>query len=100
MRRLRISTQPISMIRSPSLAFKPVVSVSRTICLARGYSFICQPIGSFVLRVPGVASHPVPFDVVQRRELVQAFPQIDVLDRLLVGGAPVAPLPVVHPLGD
>src|SRR5258708_11597037 len=106
MRRLMISTQPISMIRSPSLALSPVVSVSRTICLAVIFHFgarypsVRQPVGALVLRVPGVAPHPVPFDLVQGRELVQALPQVKILDRLLVCGSPVALLPVVHPLRD
>src|SRR5258706_9814316 len=101
MRRLRISMQPISITRSPSLAFRPVVSVSRTICLAvNGDSLVRQPVGSFVLHVAGVAFHPMPLDLMQRRELVQASPQVDVLDRLPVSGAPAAALPGSHPLGD
>src|SRR5258708_6673496 len=106
MRRLRISMQPISMIRSPSLAFNPVVSVSRTICLvtrdpsSRRNSLVGELVRPFVLGVPGVALHPVPFDPVPSRQLVEALPQVDILDRLLAGGAPVAPFPVVHPLGD
>src|SRR5258707_2020664 len=106
MRRLMISTQPISMIRSPSLALSPVVSVSRTICLAVIFQFsarypsVRQSVGPLVLRVPGVPPHPMPFDPVRGRELVQALPQVDVLDRLLVRGPPVTPLPVVHPFRD
>ena len=34
------------------------------------------------------------------RGCVEALPQIDVLHRLLVGGAPAVPLPAVDPLGD
>src|SRR3954462_911075 len=106
MRRLRISTQPISMIRSPSLALRPVVSVSSTICLLnrripRGrYSFIGEPVGPFVLGMASVALHPMPLYLMERRQCIQLFPQIDIFNRLLVRGEPAASLPVVHPLGD
>src|SRR5205823_12783817 len=32
--------------------------------------------------------HPVPFHIVQGRQLVEPLPQVDILHRLLVGGAP------------
>src|SRR5687767_10768859 len=100
MARLRISTQPISMMRSPSLALRPVVSVSRTICLSTWNAFVGETVRPFVLDVSGVALHPVPLDVVLRRQLVELAPQVGVLHRLLVGGAPAAPLPVVDPQRD
>src|SRR5688572_23856785 len=108
MRRLRSSTQPISMMRSPSFGLSPVVSVSSKICLTCipylipgcGAAPICQSVCPLVLRVAGVPPDPVPFYVVLRRELVQAAPQVLVLHRLLVGGAPAAPLPVEDPDGD
>src|SRR5712692_7960337 len=101
MRRSTISTQPISIIRSPSFGSSPVVSVSRTICLfITGNALIRQQIRAFVLRVAGMALYPVPFHVVQRGELVEAPPQVLVLYRLLVGGAPAAPLPVEDPGRD
>src|ERR1700740_1265196 len=101
MRRLRISTQPSSITRSPSLGFSPVVSVSRTICLAPiRYPAVRQLVRPLVLRVAGMAPHPVPLHFVQGRQLVEPPPQVDVLHRFLVGGAPAAALPVVHPFGD
>src|SRR5258708_20011514 len=99
MLRLRISTHPSSMTRSPSLGFKPVVSVSSTICLALiRYSPVRQLVRPFVLRVAGMASHPVPFHVVHGCQLVEPLPQVDILHRFLVGAAPPPPLPVAHPL--
>src|SRR5687767_12162612 len=97
--RLRISTQPISMMRSPSLGLSPVVSVSRTICRKR-YPFICELVRSFVFRVSGVALHPAPFYVVFGRELIQLAPQILVFHFLLVRRAPALLFPRVDPLGD
>src|SRR5688572_32104830 len=99
MRRLRSSTHPISMMRSPSFGLSPVVSVSRKICII-WYPFVRQAVCPLVLRVPGVPPNPVPFYVVLGRELVQAAPQVLVLHRLLVGGAPAAALPVEDPDGD
>src|SRR5687768_15012002 len=99
MRRLRSSTQPISMMRSPSFGLSPVVSVSRKICLIR-YPFVGQAVCALVLRVARVSPYPVPFYVVLRRELVQAAPQVLVFHWLLVGGAPAAALPVEDPDGD
>src|ERR1700716_1558802 len=101
MLRLRISTHPSSMTRSPSLGFKPVVSVSSTICLAlTRYSPVRQLVGPLVLRVAGMVPHPVPFHVVQCRHLIEPPPQVDILHRFLVGGAPAAALPVVQPFRD
>src|SRR5687768_2777685 len=99
MRRLTISTQPISMTRSPSFGFSPVVSVSRTICLTR-YPPVSESVGSLVFRVSGVPFHPEPLDFMLLGKFVQLPPEILVLDRLLVGGAPAAALPAVNPLGD
>src|SRR3989442_12976459 len=101
MLRLRISTQPSSITRSPSLGFNPVVSVSSAICLALiRYPAVRQLVRPLVLRVTGMAPHPVPFHIVQGCQLVEPLPQVDILHRLLVGGAPAAALPVMHPFPD
>src|SRR3979409_2605546 len=101
MRRLRISTQPSSMTRSPSLGFTPVVSWSSTIRLALiRYPAVRQLVRPLVLRVAGMALHPVPLHVVQGRQLVEPPPQVDILHRLLVGAAPASALPVMHPIRD
>src|SRR5256885_13029369 len=98
MRRLRISTQPSSMTRSPSLGFNPVVSVSSTICLALiRYPAVRQLVRPLVLGVAGMPPHPVPLHIVHRRQLVEPLPQFDVLHRLLDDGTPTAPLPVIPP---
>src|SRR6266850_4154152 len=107
-RRERISTQPISMMRSPSLALRPVVSVSSTtwrvivigIPVQSWYSLIGQRVGAFIFRMPGMAAHPVPLYLMFGGELVELLPQVDILHRLLVGGAPAAALPVVDPARD
>src|SRR2546421_1526718 len=99
MLRLRISTQPISMIRSPFRASSPVVSVSRTICLNRD-PLVREPVGSLVLGMPRVPLHPVPFDGMARRRLIQRQPQVDVLHRLFVRGLPPAPFPAADPFRD
>src|SRR6185437_13808515 len=56
-------------------------------------------VGPFVFGVAGMAAHPFPSDDVARRSGVEPLPQIDILDRLLVGRQPVAPLPAVYPFG-
>src|SRR5258706_9692879 len=95
-----ISTQPTSMMRSPSRAFSPVVSVSRTTCRVTWNPLVGQPVRPLVLRVTGVALHPVPLYLVARRQLVEALPQVDILDGFLVRGAPAASFPVRDPLRD
>src|SRR5437868_978704 len=100
-RRERISMQPISMMRSPSLALRPVVSVSRTTWRVIFWnSLVRQRVGAFVFRMPGVAAHPMPLYLMFGRELVELLPQVDIFDGLLVGGAPAAALPVVDPGRD
>src|SRR5436190_16198744 len=90
------------MMQSPSLAFSPVVSESRTtwrVIVVR-YPLVCQSVCALVLRVAGMAAHPVPLYNMLIRHLAEALPEVDVLDRLLVRRAPAAPPPVVDPGGD
>src|SRR5438094_8113740 len=90
------------MMRSPSLALSPVVSVSRTtwrVTVVR-YPLICESVGALVFRMPGMAAHPVPLYLMFGGELLELQPEVDVLHRLLVGGAPAAALPVVDPARD
>src|ERR1700759_734189 len=47
-----------------------------------------------------MAPHPDPIDLVWRPRGVEALPQLDILHRLLVRGAPSVLLPAVDPLGD
>src|SRR5690349_8984057 len=93
--------QPISMMRSPSLALRPVVSVSSTTCLVIVWNpLVGQGVRPLVLRVSCVSLHPMPLYLMFRRERVELFPEVDVLDVFLVGGAPVAALPRVDPARD
>src|SRR5262249_47910942 len=85
------------MMRSPSLALSPVVSVSRTtwrVIVVRDPP-IRESVCALVFRMPGMAAHPVPLYLMLGRDPVELLPQVDVLDRLLVGGAPAAAPPVV-----
>src|SRR5438105_837897 len=90
------------MMRSPSLALSPVVSVSRTTWrgIIVGYPPIGESVGALVLRMPGMAAHPVPLYLMFGGELLELLPQIDILDRLLVRGAPAAALPFMDPARD
>jgi len=47
-----------------------------------------------------VTAHPLPADLVPCRGCIEPLPEIDVLDRLLVGGAPTPLLPAMYPFGD
>src|SRR5260221_153694 len=89
------------MMRSPSLALRPVVSVSRTTWRVILWNpFIRQSVCALIFRMPGVAAHPVPLYLMLGGELVERFPEVDVLHRFLVRGAPAAALPVVDPGRD
>src|SRR5262245_23871693 len=48
----------------------------------------------------GVALDPVPLDAVRAVQGVELLPEVDVLHRLLVGGAPALALPGADPLRD
>src|SRR5690348_12610112 len=95
---------PSSMTRSPSEAFSPVVSVSSTTVRIglpdRLDAEVREGVGALVLGVPRVPLYPVPGDAVGAGHAVKVLPQVDVLHRFLVGGAPAAPLPVGEPLAD
>src|SRR5688572_28022777 len=88
------------MMRSPSFGLRPVVSVSRTTCRIPRDPLVGEPVRPLVLDMAGVAFYPVPFYVVHGGKLVELLPEIDVLHRLLVGGAPAATLPLPDPLRD
>src|SRR5262245_58466398 len=59
-----------------------------------------QPVGALVQGVPGMAAHPMPAHAVSRHGRLEPLPEIDVLDRLLVGGAPAVALPLFDPRHD
>src|ERR1041384_3872538 len=99
MRRARISMQPISMIRSPSFAFSPVVSVSSTTCRIRN-PLVRELVRSFVFWMLGVPPNPLPLYLMLRRQLVQPAPQILVLHRLLVSRFPSLAFPGMDPRGN
>src|SRR3989442_5772970 len=93
--------QPISMMRSPSLALRPVVSVSRTTwrVIFRN-PLVGERVSSFVFRMPGVAAHPVPLYLMFFRQLAEALPQVHILHRLFIGGAAPPAVPGVGPNGE
>ena len=59
-----------------------------------------QGVNAVVFRVAAVTFDPVPFDSVRRCGGDELLPKLGILDRLLVGGAPAVPLPIVDPLCD
>src|SRR5205809_7710376 len=59
-----------------------------------------EGVDAVVLGVAAVALDPVPFDSVARDGFQQFLPQVGILDRLAVGGAPAIALPAVDPAGD
>src|SRR5258705_3191470 len=97
------------MMRWSWLGSSPVVSVSRTIWRTRAIltaveasvdGRVRQPVGALVALIARVSLHPVPVDAMSRDQRVELLPQVDVLDGLLVGRAPVAPFPVDDPGRD
>ena len=111
-RRLTTSTQPISMMRCPSPGSRPVVSVSSTTCLKRLASRrgcylkhgidrgIGERIDVLVAFVAGMALDPAPLTVCGSRAASSARHRSRFFTGLLVGGAPVASLPLRQPLLD
>src|SRR5690349_13333875 len=73
---------------------------SRLSVVNLGDAKIGEFIRPLVAGVAVVAANPEPLDRMLARQLVESAPEVLVLDRLLVGGAPAAPLPGVYPLLD
>src|SRR5262245_18089794 len=59
-----------------------------------------QLVSALIERVTSMAAHPMPAHLVRRHGGIELLPEIDVLDRLLVGGAPAVALPAMNPLHD
>src|SRR6266700_1270705 len=57
-------------------------------------------VGALVLVMAGMALDPVPAHLVRLQRRVEPLPEFDVLDRLLVRGAPAIALPAVNPGRD
>src|SRR5690606_17383964 len=103
------STQPISMIRCPSVTGMPVVSVSSTtlrmlflstpvLLFGQDHATVGQLIGSLIAWMPGMATHPLPGHLVSVDLLIELLPQICILDRLLGRSFPAPLFPVRHPV--
>src|SRR5208282_3704854 len=58
-----------------------------------------EPVGALVQFVAGVTPDPEPLHLVPPGRRVEPAPEVLVLDRLLVGGAPAVALPDVEPTG-
>src|ERR1700722_15233569 len=63
-------------------------------------TFARKLVGALVDVVAGMTLDPVPAHLVLVQRCIEPLPKIDVLDRLLVGGAPAVLLPAVDPAGD
>src|SRR5262245_5741232 len=59
-----------------------------------------QLIGALVFGVTGMALDPVPAHLVGLERGIEALPQLGILHRLLVRGAPAVLLPAMDPAGD
>src|SRR5690606_10399177 len=60
---------------------------------------IRERVRAFVLDVAGVAAHPVPAHVMALRQRIELHPEVLILHRLLVRGAPAALDPLRQPFG-
>src|SRR5689334_124924 len=54
-------------------------------------------VGALVHGMARMALHPMPMHFVLLQRFVKPLPEIDILDRLLVGRAPSVALPAVNP---
>src|ERR1700675_4590200 len=66
----------------------------------RGDGFARQLIGALVERVPCMPTQPVPAHAMRGCERIEPLPEIDILDRLLVGRAPAVAFPLMYPSHD
>src|SRR5260221_7925332 len=88
------------MMRSPSLALSPVVSVSSTTRRVIGDASVCELVGSFVFWMPSVSLDPMPLYLMLRAQLVEVAPQVLVFYRFLVSRFPALAFPGVDPARD
>jgi hypothetical protein len=68
--------------------------------LSRRYRFAGldrEFVNAFIFRVPVMPSDPVEADDMALAELVEFFPEVDILHGLFPGGFPAAALPAIHP---
>src|SRR3954471_457569 len=56
-----------------------------------------QLIRPLVEDVAGVTLDPMPAHAMLRQSCIEPLPEIDILDRFLVGGAPAVALPLIYP---
>src|ERR1700761_4664925 len=59
-----------------------------------------QLVGALIQVVPRMSAHPVPLYLMLAESGLEPLPEIDILDRLLVRGAPAVAFPVRHPGHD
>src|SRR5581483_8476086 len=78
-------------------ARSPYASRRGPAALMRLEAFVGQAVRRLVAGVAGMALDPAPVDLVARGRRVQPLPQVLVLHRFLVGGAPAAGLPARQP---
>jgi hypothetical protein len=64
------------------------------------HAAIGQRVGTFVAGIPGMSPHPAPRDLMLAGKLGEPLPEVGILHRLPVGGAPAVAPPVADPLGD
>jgi len=99
---LNVEQQPGQVEASGADAMLRGLSLSRGGTASAGFGDAGprDRVGPLVFRVTGVTAHPLPVDDVPGSRGVEPLPEIDILDRLLVGRAPVAPFPAVDPFGN
>src|SRR5436190_3994459 len=87
--------------RSHQHQFRAELSYTPSLLARRGANFrdgiARELVGALVHQVAGMASNPVPAQVVALERGVEPLPQVDILDRLLVGCAPAVALPIADP---
>ncbi len=66
----------------------------------RGHALARKLVGALVLVMAVMALHPMPAHLVPLGGLLEPLPQLDIADRLLVGGPPAVPLPALDPARD
>src|SRR4029450_12377172 len=56
-------------------------------------TYACQFVGALVEHVAGMAAHPMPADPMTCQQRIEPLPEIDIPDRLPVGGGAGAVVP-------
>ena len=97
----RAKVKELADLKAPWPNYGPVrwvVAVKNDSKIRKPKDLEGKRVGAIVVAVPAVAFYASPLNSVRLRNVIELLPQIDVFNRLFIGGAPTISLPSRQPL--